>query len=38
MEKAADGKEEIIILDSGIGEDFYANMQCCKGKPAAAGA
>lgn len=38
MEKATDGKEEIIVLDSGIGEDFYNNMACCKGKPSATGA
>lgn len=38
MEKAADGKEEIIVLDSGIGEDFYNNMACCQGRPMATGA
>lgn len=38
MEKIAEMKEEIIVLDSGIGEDFYTNMTCCKGRPANAGA
>lgn len=37
MEKTADIKEEIVVLDSGIGEDFYINMACCTGAPMAKG-
>lgn len=35
MEKTEDRKEEIIVLDPGIGEDFYSDMACCAGAPMA---